>query len=59
MLHQIHLHGVISVSIPSKVYWLSEYLGWMAKNIPVLTDYFESEMLSEIAYPTHKPSYYL
>ena len=32
---------------------------WIAKNIPVLTDYFESEILPEIVYPTHKPSYYL
>ena len=32
---------------------------WITKKIPQLTDYFESEILPEIAYPIHKPSHYL
>ena len=32
---------------------------WVESGITQLTDYFENEMLPEIVYPLHKPSYYL
>ena len=32
---------------------------WIKKSIDELDDYFDSEILPEIVYPMHKPSYYL
>ena len=63
MLHWICIHGVISASIYTTKRVLVERIftdsEWITKSIPELTNYFETKMLPEIAYPMQKPSYYL